>query len=109
MPFDFKRLARGGAIASITAALFDALPNKAEGYGYLRAVQKTILDAWSPRRGERDLRPDRPARSEWAHAHAHLWAPRGSRPGSRPRRDHRMAVSCRDCPASELFESLAKQ
>ena len=28
--------------------------NKAEGYGYLRAVQKTILDAWSPRRDERD-------------------------------------------------------
>ncbi len=56
-PFDFKKLARGGAISSITdpAALFDALPNKAEGYGYLRAVQKTILDAWSPRRDERDL------------------------------------------------------
>ncbi|MHB1510043.1 MAG: helicase C-terminal domain-containing protein [Acidimicrobiales bacterium] len=56
-PFDFKKLARGGAISSITdpAALFDALPNKAEGYGYLRAVQKTILDAWSPRRNERDL------------------------------------------------------
>ena len=57
MPFDFKKLARGGAISSITdpAGLFDALPNKAEGYGYLRAVQKTILDAWSPRRNERDL------------------------------------------------------
>lgn len=57
MPFDFKKLARGGAISSITdpAALFDALPNKAEGYGYLRAVQKTILDVWSPRRNERDL------------------------------------------------------
>lgn len=56
-PFDFKKLARGGAISSITdpTALFDALPNKAEGYGYLRAVQKTILDAWSPRRNERDL------------------------------------------------------
>lgn len=57
MPFDFKRLARRGAISSITdpAALFDALPNKSEGYGYLRAVQKTILDAWSVRRNERDL------------------------------------------------------
>jgi len=56
-PFDFKKLARGGSISSITdpAALFDALPNKAEGYGYLRAVQKTVLDAWSPRRNERDL------------------------------------------------------
>ncbi len=30
MPFDFKKLAQGGAISSITdpAALFDALPNK---------------------------------------------------------------------------------
>lgn len=57
MAFDFKKLARGGAISSITdpAALFDALPNKAEGYGYLRAVQKTVLDLWSPRREERDL------------------------------------------------------
>jgi hypothetical protein len=57
MVFDFKRLAQGGAISSITdpAALFDALPNKAPGYGYLRAVQKTILDAWSPRRLERDV------------------------------------------------------
>ncbi len=57
MTFDFKKLARGQAISSITdpVALFDALPNKAEGYGYLRAAQKTILDAWSPRRNERDL------------------------------------------------------
>lgn len=57
MAFDFKKLASGNAISSITdpAALFDALPNKADGYGYLRAVQKTVLDAWSPRRDERDL------------------------------------------------------
>jgi hypothetical protein len=57
MAFDFKKLAKGGAFTSITdpAALFDALPNKAPGYGYLRAVQKTVLDAWSPRRDERDL------------------------------------------------------
>ncbi|EQD78637.1 hypothetical protein B1B_00611, partial [mine drainage metagenome] len=57
MPFDFKKLTQGGAISRITdpAALFDALPNKAAGYGYLRAVQKTILDAWSLRRVERDL------------------------------------------------------
>lgn len=57
MAFNFSKLARGGAISSITdpALLFDALPNKAEGYGYLRAVQKTVLDAWSPRRQERDL------------------------------------------------------
>jgi hypothetical protein len=57
LAFDFKKLTKGGAIASITepAELFDALPNKARGYGYLRAVQKTVLDAWSPRRNERDL------------------------------------------------------
>lgn len=57
MTFDFRNLARGTAISKVAdpAALFDALPNKAEGYGYLRAVQKTILDAWSPRRNERDL------------------------------------------------------
>jgi hypothetical protein len=36
MPFVFKKLAQGHTISSITdpAALFDALPNKAEGYGY---------------------------------------------------------------------------
>lgn len=57
MVFDFSKLARGGAISSITdpAVLFDALPNKADGYGYLRAVQKTVLDAWSARRDDRDL------------------------------------------------------
>jgi len=49
MAFDFNKVADGRAIASITdpSVLFDALPNKAEGYGYLRAVQKTVLDSWS--------------------------------------------------------------
>ncbi|WP_298382047.1 helicase C-terminal domain-containing protein [Ferrimicrobium sp.] len=57
MTFDFKKLTPGSAIADITdpATLFDALPNKAKGYGYLRAVQKTILDGWYRRRDERDL------------------------------------------------------
>lgn len=57
MAFDFSKLASSGAIADITepATLFDALPNKADGYGYLRAVQKTVLDAWSARRHERDI------------------------------------------------------
>lgn len=57
MAFDFSKLASSGAIADITepATLFDALPNKDEGYGYLRAVQKTVLDAWSVRRHERDV------------------------------------------------------
>ncbi|MFG3423370.1 helicase C-terminal domain-containing protein [Micromonospora sp. NPDC048063] len=57
MRFDFGRLSTGNAIYKITdpAALFDALPNKAGGYGYLRAVQKTVLDAWSTVRDQRDV------------------------------------------------------
>lgn len=57
MAFDFGKLTSSGAIANITepSTLFDALPNKADGYGYLRAVQKTVLDAWSARRAERDV------------------------------------------------------
>jgi len=57
MAFDFSRLSSSGAIADITepATLFDALPNKADGYGYLRAVQKVVLDAWSSRRDDRDV------------------------------------------------------
>ena len=51
MAFDFNKLASSGAIGDIVepSTLFDALPNKAAGYGYLRAVQKTVLDAWSQR------------------------------------------------------------
>ena len=57
MVFDFSKLSAGDSIFRITdpATLFDALPNKAEGYGYLRAVQKTVLDAWAKRRDERDI------------------------------------------------------
>lgn len=56
-PFNFGKLTAGAAIRAITepSELFDALPNKAVGYGYLRAVQGAVLDAWSPRRNERDL------------------------------------------------------
>jgi hypothetical protein len=55
--FDFGSIAQSLSIASITEPdkLFDALPNKAVGYGYLRAVQKEILVAWHERRNERDL------------------------------------------------------
>src|SRR5689334_6606824 len=35
--------------------LYEALPDKAEGYGYLRLVQGEVLEAWHARRGERDL------------------------------------------------------
>lgn len=54
--FDFDRIT-GASASDITDpnALFDALSNKKTGYGYARAVQKTVWDAWSPRRNERDL------------------------------------------------------
>src|SRR5689334_19419537 len=57
MASDFGKLASTGAISDITepSTLFDALPNKAGGYGYLRAVQKSVLDVWSSRRNERDI------------------------------------------------------
>lgn len=57
MAFNFKKLTSTGAISSIIdpVQLFDALPNKAEGYGYIRAVQETVLNAWSARRNERDV------------------------------------------------------
>jgi replicative superfamily II helicase len=57
MAFDFDKLASATSLTDIRdpAELFDALPQKAEGYGYLRVVQKTVLDAWSPRRDERDV------------------------------------------------------
>lgn len=55
--FNFGKLTAGTAIRAITepTALFDALPNKEAGYGYLRAVQGAVLDAWYPRRAETDL------------------------------------------------------
>lgn len=51
MSFDFAKVGSSGVIADITepAALFDALPNKAVESGYLRAVQKAVLDEWSER------------------------------------------------------------
>jgi hypothetical protein len=36
-------------------ALFDALPSKQSGLGYLRQVQATVLERWSPRRHQTDL------------------------------------------------------
>lgn len=55
--FDFGKLSAGTAIRAITepTTLFDALPNKAAGYGYLRAVQDAVLEDWYPRRAETDL------------------------------------------------------
>lgn len=37
------------------SALYEALPNKAEGYGYLRLVQGQVLEQWDARRNERDV------------------------------------------------------
>lgn len=56
MGFDFGRLTGTSPTDIIEPApLFDALPNKKPGYGYVRAVQKTVWDEWSRRRGSRDL------------------------------------------------------
>lgn len=54
--FDFGRLA-DTSTSDITdpVELFDALPNKQSGYGYSRAVQKTVWENWRDRRDERDL------------------------------------------------------
>ena len=50
-------LASSSGTTDITepSTLFDALPSKADGYGYLRAVQKAVLDAWSERRDEHEV------------------------------------------------------
>lgn len=55
--FNFGKLTEADAIQSITkpTVLFDALPDKAAGYGYLRSVQDAVLNAWYPRREESDL------------------------------------------------------
>ncbi|MFF1926289.1 DEAD/DEAH box helicase [Streptomyces sp. NPDC058221] len=57
MVFDFSKLSTGDPISDITdpTDLFDALPNKKRGYGYLRAVQQSVLDAWAARRDEHDV------------------------------------------------------
>lgn len=50
MDFD-KLLADGQQPAPIEPReLFASLPNKAEGYGYLRDVQGQVLSAWHGRR-----------------------------------------------------------
>lgn len=55
--FNFGKLTEVDAIRSITnpTVLFDALPDKDVGYGYLRSVQDAVLQAWYPRREESDL------------------------------------------------------
>lgn len=57
MDFDFGSVAEGVDLSAITdpVALFDALPNKSPGLGYLRQVQATVLERWSLRRAEPDL------------------------------------------------------
>lgn len=54
---DLSSLTAGDAIRSITqpVSLFDALPNKKKGYGYIREVQASVLKSWYPRRNEKDL------------------------------------------------------
>lgn len=57
MKFDFSSLGRSTDLMSITdpVALFDALPNKRPGLGYLRQVQATVLERWALRRNQSDL------------------------------------------------------
>ncbi|GAA3512314.1 helicase C-terminal domain-containing protein [Georgenia daeguensis] len=57
MDFDFSTISSGTNLSVIQepAALFDALPSKQPGLGYLRQVQATVLERWSPRRDESDL------------------------------------------------------
>lgn len=57
MDFDFGSITTGAEIQSITdpVALFDALPSKDLGLGYLRRVQADVLEKWSSRRNAADL------------------------------------------------------
>lgn len=57
MDFDFSTISAGADLNTIQepGALFDALPRKQPGLGYLRQVQATVLERWSPRRDETDL------------------------------------------------------
>lgn len=54
---DFDRLLKESAqTAPIEPReLYASLPNKADGYGYLRDVQGQVLSKWHARRDERDL------------------------------------------------------
>ena len=54
---DFGRLLseQGRAAPADPVRLYEALPEKAKGYGYLRDVQGQVLRAWHGRRSERDL------------------------------------------------------
>lgn len=54
---DFDRLFREAQRETPTEPreLYASLPQKAEGYGYLRDVQGQVLTAWYARRDERDL------------------------------------------------------
>jgi len=54
---DFGKLLSGPQVSAPIEPreLYEALPEKAEGYGYLRDVQGQVLSAWHQRRSERDL------------------------------------------------------
>jgi len=57
MDIDWDAVSDGDDLSSIhePAALFDALPNKQPGLGYLRQVQATVLARWSSKRDAADL------------------------------------------------------
>lgn len=45
----------GTALPTEPRAVFNSLPGKAQGYGYLRGVQAQVLTAWHARRADRDV------------------------------------------------------
>jgi hypothetical protein len=55
--YDFGDISSGTDPSTIhePVAIFDALPSKQQGLGYLRQVQAVVLERWSPRRDETDL------------------------------------------------------
>jgi hypothetical protein len=54
---DFRKLGNKPDLNRLTSPrdIFQALPARAAGFGYLRDVQGQVLDAWNQRRTERDL------------------------------------------------------
>jgi superfamily II DNA or RNA helicase len=54
---DFDRMAdeAEAALPTKPREVFEQLPGKAPGYGYLRDVQAQILTAWDERRNDRDI------------------------------------------------------
>lgn len=57
MPIDFRKVGSSQKATELLSPrdIFNSLPAKATGFGYLRDVQGQVLDAWDRRRSERDV------------------------------------------------------